>query len=73
LTNRFLVDALTKYVFFHHTLKIGTVVCLFGVPTRIIADQGSNFASLGFRESCASRKIVLHLMATGASIENGQV
>lgn len=77
-----LVDAFTKFVYFHHTLKIDTessikavkaVVCLFGVPTRIVADQGRNFASAGFREFCASQKIELHLIATGASRANGQV
>jgi len=54
-----LVDAITKFVYFHNTLRIGTessikavkaVVCLLGAPIRIIADQGRNFASSGFRE-----------------------
>lgn len=77
-----LIDAFTKFVYFYHTLNIDTescikavksVVALFGLPTRIIADQGRCFASSGFRNFCSAQKIQLHLIATGASRANGQV
>ncbi|XP_032582998.1 uncharacterized protein LOC116803251 [Drosophila sechellia] len=72
----------TKFVYFHHTLNIDSDSCikavksavsLFGLPTRIIADQGRSFASKSFRDFCSSQKINLHLIATGASRANGQV
>jgi len=76
------VDAFTKFVLLTHTLKIDAENCinavtaaisLFGVPNRIIADQGRCFASTRFSEFCAQQKINLHLIATGASRANGQV
>jgi len=48
-------------------------ISLFGVPSRIIADQGRTFASGRFRDFCSSNIIQLHLIATGASRANGQV
>lgn len=77
-----LVDAFTKFVILHHTLRIDTSsaikavkcsVSLFGAPTRIIADQGRCFASRDFKEFCQSHNIQLHLIATGCSRANGQV
>lgn len=49
------------------------MLSLFGVPNRIIADQGRCFASSRFSEFCDQQKINLHLIATGASRANGQV
>ncbi|XP_017474117.1 PREDICTED: LOW QUALITY PROTEIN: uncharacterized protein LOC108364783 [Rhagoletis zephyria] len=76
------IDAFTKYVYLFHTLKLDTESCmkalkssisLFGVPNRIIADQGRCFTSSKFSEFCSSQNIKLHLIATGASRANGQV
>jgi len=76
------VDAFTKFVYLTHTLKIDadncigavtSAVSLFGVPNRIIADQGRCFASSKFSEFCSKQNISLHLIATGASRANGQV
>jgi len=46
---------------------------LFGVPSRLIAEQGRSFSSTAFRDFCSVQKIDLHLIATGASRANGQV
>jgi len=46
---------------------------LFGVPNRIIADQGRCFTGAKFSEFCSDHKINLHLIAPGASRANGQV
>lgn len=73
------MDAFTKYVFLHHTFGLDTVnaaissISIFGVPNRIIAEQGRSFASVGFRNFCLKNKIDFHLIATGASRANGQV
>ncbi|XP_066155600.1 uncharacterized protein [Euwallacea fornicatus] len=76
------VDAFTKYTLLYHTLKIDSSSCikaikfaisLFGVPVRIIADQGRCFSSKEFREFCSLQSIKLHLVATGTSRANGQV
>jgi len=76
------VDAFTKFVYLTHTHKIDAENCvsavtsaisLFGVPNRIIADQGRCFASSRFSDFCEQQKINLHLIATGASRANGQV
>jgi len=48
-------------------------VSLFGVPNRIIADQGRCFTRAKFSQFCSDQKINLHLIATGASRVNGQV
>ncbi|CAK1540872.1 unnamed protein product [Leptosia nina] len=77
-----IIDAFTKFVVLHHTTNIDSKssikavknsVSLFGAPERIIADQGRCFASREFREFCDSKKISLHLIATGSSRANGQV
>lgn len=77
-----LIDAFTKYVLLYHTVNIDSENCiralrasisLFGVPTRVIADQGRSFTGKRFVEFCSSQKIKLHLIATGASRANGQV
>lgn len=77
-----MIDAFTKFVFLHHTLHIDTNSCikglksaisLFGVPSRLICDQGRCFASKDFREFCLSQNINLHLIATGSCRANGQV
>lgn len=76
------IDGFTKFVHLYHTLKIDTESCvkalkasiaLFGIPNRIIADQGRCFSSSRFSEFCSSQNIKLHLIATGASRANGQV
>lgn len=76
------IDAFTKYVYLHHTLNIDAKNCieslkssisLFGVPFRVVADQGRCFACKEFKDFCSSQKIDLHLIATGASRANGQV
>lgn len=76
------IDAYTKFVYLYHTLKIDAESCvnamkssisLFGVPDRIIADQGRCFTSSKFSEFCVSQKVELHLIATGMSRANGQV
>lgn len=77
-----LIDAFTKFVLLHHTLRIDTAssiqalkssISLFGAPKRLIADQGRCFASADFKEFCQSHEINLHLIATGSSRANGQV
>lgn len=77
-----LIDAFTKFVLLHHTLRIDTPsvvkalkssVALFGAPSRVIADQGRCFASRDFKEYCDAHGIHLHLIATGSSRANGQV
>lgn len=77
-----LIDAFTKFVLLHHTLRIDTAnsiralkssISLFGAPRRVIADQGRCFASSDFKEFCQSHSIELHLIATGSSRANGQV
>jgi len=76
------IDAFTKFVFLYHTVNINSESCiiavkssisLFGVPTRIIADQGRCFTGSDFSKFCSMQKIDLHLIATGASRANGQV
>jgi len=60
------IDALTKFVYLFHTLRLDSdsymqamksSISLFGIPQRIIASQ----------------KIKLHLIATGGRRANGQV
>jgi len=53
--------------------SVKSLVSIFGVPSRLIADQGRSFASTVFRDFCSAQKIDLHLIATGASRANGQV
>nr|XP_041631235.1 uncharacterized protein LOC121502211 [Drosophila kikkawai] len=48
-------------------------ISIFGVPTRLIADQGRSFTGTKFMQFCSNQKIQLHLVATGASRANGQV
>jgi len=76
------IDALTKFVYFFHTLILDSDSCiqamkssisLLGIPQRIIADEGRCFTSGKFSEFCTSQKIKLHLIATGGSRANGQV
>jgi len=76
------IDAFTKYVYLYHTFTLSAESCvmalksaisLFGVPIRIVADQGRSFTGAKFVEFCSSQKIKLHLIATGASRGNGQV
>lgn len=66
----------------YHSTEIDSQNCIkamkfavsqFGVPSRLIADQGRCFTSSNFREFCNGQKINLHLVATGASQANGQV
>jgi len=56
------VDAFTKYVYLSHTLKLDSESCiravksaisLFGVPNRIIADQGRCFTRAKNSEFCS--------------------
>jgi len=70
------IDAFTKYVYLYHTFTLSAESCvmalksaisLFGVPIRIVADQGRSFTGAKFVEFCSSQKIKLHLIATGAS------
>jgi len=77
-----MIDAFTKFVYLSHTTKLDTdscikavrsVISLFGVPSRLIADQGRSFASSAFRDFCSAQKMDLHLIAAGASRDNGQV
>lgn len=77
-----IIDAFTKFVILHHTLRIDTAssvkalkssISLFGAPRRVIADQGRCFASSDFKDFCQSHSIELHLIATGSSRANGQV
>ena len=77
-----LIDAFTKFVYLHHTRRIDSLntikalksaIFLFGSPCRIIADQGRCFTGKEFREFCESKRIKVHLIATGASRDNGQV
>ena len=77
-----LIDAFTKFVYLHHTRKIDSLntikalksaMFLFGSPCRIIAVQGRCFMDKEFREFCESKRIKVHLIATGASRDNGQV
>lgn len=76
------VDAFTKFVHLYHTININSESCInalksaisiFGVPTRIIADQGRSFTGSNFSDFCSMQKIELHLIATGASRANRQV
>jgi len=76
------IDALTKFVYLFHTLRLDSDSCiqamkssisLFGIPQRIIADHGRRFTSGKFSEFCTSQKIKLHFIATGGSRANGQV
>ena len=77
-----MTDVFTKFVYLHHTRKIDSLntikalksaIFLFGSPCRIIADQGICFKGKEFREFCESKRIKVHLIATGASRANGQV
>jgi len=63
-------DAFTKFVHLYYTLHLDAENCikavkstisLFGVPNRIIADQGRSFSFGKFREFCSMHKIELHL------------
>lgn len=77
-----LIDAFSKFVNLYHTFTLSSEDCgnavkssiyQFGVPTRLIADQGRSFTGKKFTEFCSSQNIKLHLIATGASRANGQV
>jgi len=52
---------------------VKSLVSIFGVPSRLTADQGRSFVSTVFRDFCSAQKIDLHLIVTGASRANGQV
>ena len=76
-----LIDTFTKFVYLHHTRKIDSrntikalkpAISLFGSPCRIIADQGRCFTGKESREFCESKRIKVHLIATGASRAKGQ-
>lgn len=77
-----IIDAFTKYVLLEHTISLDAssavralerAVCLFGAPTRVIADQGRCYISSEFKNFCNNYKIDLHFIATGSSRANGQV
>jgi len=76
------IDAFTKYVYLFHTFSLDANTCInamkssiaiFGMPTRLIADQGRSFTGTKFLQFCSSQKVQLHLIGTGASRANGQV
>jgi transposase InsO family protein len=48
------------------------LVCRFGVPNRIITDNGSQFASRLFREYCASTSIKICFTSVAYPRSNGQ-
>lgn len=60
------LDAFTKFVYLHHTVNVNSERCIdalkatinvFGVPTKIIADQGRCFTGSCFKNVCAMQKI----------------
>lgn len=72
-----MIDAFTKFVYLSLTTKLDTdscikavrsVISLFGVPSRLIADQGRSFASSAFRDFCSAQKMDIHLIATVMSM-----
>jgi len=65
------IDAFTKYVYLFHTFSLDANTCInaiissiaiFGVPTRLIADQGRSFTGIKFVQFCSSQKLQLHLI-----------
>jgi transposase InsO family protein len=48
------------------------LVCRFGVPNRIITDNGSKFTSGLFREYCASAGIKIYFASVAYPRSNGQ-
>jgi len=76
------IEAFTKYFYLFHTFSLDANTCknamkssiaIFGVPTRLIAEQGRSFTGTKFVQFCSSQKIQLHLIGTGASRANVQV
>lgn len=82
--NKFLlviVDAFTKFVIIEAVRStkakpviraLQNVMCLFGVPTRIISDRGSAFTSKSFQVFCESYAIKHVLNAVATPRANGQ-
>lgn len=54
-------------------MALKSLISLFGVHIRIVADQGRSFTGPKFAEFCSLQKIKLHLIATGACRGNDQV
>lgn len=77
-----LVDAFTKFVILTPTKNVDvetviitmeSIIDLFGLPRRIIADRGSAFMSKTFDDFCMENGIEKHLTATAMPRANGQV
>lgn len=77
-----MVDAFTKFVILTPTrstdveavlVMLETLIDLFGVPKRIIADRGGAFTSKSFNEFCVSNGIEKHITATAMPRANSQV
>lgn len=76
------VDAYTKFCFLkavkntkarYVVQELSEIVRNFGVPRRIICDQGRAFASNCFKSYCSERNMVVHFHAVGMPRGNGQV
>ncbi|XP_050315532.1 uncharacterized protein K02A2.6-like [Anthonomus grandis grandis] len=77
-----LMDGFTKYIFLiplksltgvEMRDKLELYLTLFGTPSLIITDRGTNFTDKNVTQLIKSFKIEHHLVATGASRANGQV
>ena len=51
----------------------GSIVCRFGIPNRIITDNGTNFAKGALARFCATQGIRLDLASVAHPQSNGQV
>lgn len=57
-----------------HVIKhLNEIIQIFGVPKRIITDQGTAFTAESFQNFCSTRNIRCHVVAVGMPRANGQV
>lgn len=77
-----IVDGFTKFVTLNWIDRLDTETAInqiekhsftFGVPKRIICDQGAGFTNQRFKEFCNVKNILIHLIASGTPRANGQV
>lgn len=76
------VDSFSKFVFVspvkstessYVVKELETISKIFGNPRRIVADAGSAFTSVSFKQYCNDKNIRLHTIASGMPRSNGQV
>lgn len=76
------ICAYTKFIFLHHTKNLTAgaavnslkeIIALFGIPRRVVVDQGGCYMSTLFTSFCEGHGIECHPISTGSPRSNAQI